>query len=173
MNLFSAASLPVSFCTCLLFVGSCILIIAKILSGFASIPLAETRQTSNFPFQMPKMHLFGFNFRPLFCRFVKVSLRSSMCVCFLSLLTTMSVTYTTKFLPFYSWKTPPVILEKVGPAFRKPPVCAGNSKCPRGWQSLFSLHPPSSARFSGTLRNNRVSSWFASCGDVYQLIDSG
>jgi uncharacterized membrane protein len=50
MNLFNAANLPVSFCTYFLFVGGCILIIAEILSGFASIPLAETKHPNRFPF---------------------------------------------------------------------------------------------------------------------------
>jgi hypothetical protein len=100
MNLFNAASLPINFCTYFLFVGGCILIIAEILWGFASIPLAETNHPNSFPFRMPKMHLSRFRFRPLFHRFVKVSWRSSVCVSFLSLLTAMLLTYVTKFLPF-------------------------------------------------------------------------
>src|ERR1043165_7654568 len=42
MKRLSAASLPVSCCTHLMFVGSCILAIAWNFSGFASIPRAET-----------------------------------------------------------------------------------------------------------------------------------
>jgi hypothetical protein len=40
--------------------------IAAILSGLASIPLAETKHPSNLPFWMPKMHFSGLSIRPLF-----------------------------------------------------------------------------------------------------------
>ena len=64
MNLFSAASLPIRFYTCFLVAGSLMFVIAAIFSGFASMPLVDTRH---------HMHISGFSLRPLFVKFPKVS----------------------------------------------------------------------------------------------------
>ena len=73
MNLFNAASLPVSFCTYFLLASSFMFTIAAIFLGFASMPLADTRQPSSLLFLMPNMHLSGFNLRLTFRRFSNVS----------------------------------------------------------------------------------------------------
>ena len=57
MNLFNAASLPVS-----LDVGGCIRKIASIFDGLASMPFFDTRQPRNFPFAILKMLFFRVEF---------------------------------------------------------------------------------------------------------------
>jgi hypothetical protein len=74
MNLLSAATLPVSFCTSYTETGSCISINALILSGFASMPFVETRHPRTFPLWMPKTHFWRFNLRFAALRFANVSL---------------------------------------------------------------------------------------------------
>jgi hypothetical protein len=53
--------------------------IASIFSGFASMPDLDTIQLNNIPLDTPKIHFSRFYMRPYFLKFVKVSLRSSMC----------------------------------------------------------------------------------------------
>jgi hypothetical protein len=64
MNLFNAASRPVSCCSCFVVFGDCISRTARIFSGLASIPLLETIYPRNFPEDTPKAHFEGFNFIP-------------------------------------------------------------------------------------------------------------
>ena len=72
MNLFNAASLPVS-----LDVGGCIRKIASIFDGLASMPFFDTRQPRNFPFAILKMLFSGLSLRPARLKFTKVSPRSA------------------------------------------------------------------------------------------------
>jgi hypothetical protein len=71
---------------------------ALILSGLASIPFTHTRQPKTLPFCAPKTHLSGFNFSCALCMLAKVSAKSSICITFLVLATTMSSTYVKTFL---------------------------------------------------------------------------
>jgi len=78
MNLFRAAILPVSFCTSLIDSGSSMLQGAAILSGFASMPLVETKHPRIFALCTPKTHFSGLRLRFAFRRLAKVSARSEM-----------------------------------------------------------------------------------------------
>jgi hypothetical protein len=49
INQFNAAILPVSFWTSFLVCGGCILVMALILSGFASMPFVETKHPNTLP----------------------------------------------------------------------------------------------------------------------------
>src|SRR4051812_37556637 len=80
MKRLSAASLPVSYCTPLISVGSCILAIAWTFSGFASIPRAETIYPSSFPAGTTNTHFFGLSLILYLFSAAKVSRRSSSSV---------------------------------------------------------------------------------------------
>jgi hypothetical protein len=69
MNLLSAANLPVSIWTCFWLEGGFMFTTAAIFSGFASIPLTDTRHPNSFPFLIPKMHFSRFSLWPLFSSF--------------------------------------------------------------------------------------------------------
>src|SRR6185312_10293498 len=66
INLFRAAIRPVSFCTSLMDLGSSMFQRAFTLSGFASIPLVDTRHPSTFPFVNSKDALVGVQGQPCF-----------------------------------------------------------------------------------------------------------
>jgi hypothetical protein len=63
MNLLREATLPINFYTSFTEMGPCILIRALILSGFAAMPVVETRHPRSFPLSMPKTHFSGFNLK--------------------------------------------------------------------------------------------------------------
>src|SRR6185436_9293734 len=100
-NLFRAAIRLVSFCTSLMDLGSSMFQRAFTLSGFASMPLVDTRHPSTFPLCTPKMHLLGFKDSPAFLRLAKVSARSATWLLLTELVTTISSTYARTFL--LSW----------------------------------------------------------------------
>jgi hypothetical protein len=92
MNLFKAASLPVNFWTFFMFSGILMFKIAWTLSGFGSIPFADTMQPKIFPFCTPKVYFLEFSFKFPFLRFENVSWRSWIWSCLFLLLITMSST---------------------------------------------------------------------------------
>jgi hypothetical protein len=53
-------------------------VMALILSGFASMPLVETRQPRTFPFVIPNTHFSGLSLSLSLHMFTKVSTRSVM-----------------------------------------------------------------------------------------------
>src|SRR4051812_10575174 len=80
MKWLSAVNLPVSCCTPLISVGSCILAIAWTFSGFASIPREETMYPRSFPAGTPNTHFFGLSLILYLLSAAKVSQRSSSSV---------------------------------------------------------------------------------------------
>jgi hypothetical protein len=92
MNLFSAAMRPINFYTSFLVCGSCIWVIALILSGLASIPLVETKQPNTLSLVTPKMHFSGLSLRFASCILAKVSDKSEMYDSFFLLASMMSLT---------------------------------------------------------------------------------
>jgi hypothetical protein len=76
MNHFNAAILPVRLCTSFLDRGGFMLTIAFILSGFASIPLIETKQPNTLPLPTLNTHFFGLSFICAFRMLAKVSAKS-------------------------------------------------------------------------------------------------
>jgi hypothetical protein len=56
-----------------MFLGTSIFRIAYTLSGFGSIPFADTMHPRILPFWTPKVYFLGFNFKFSFLRFVNVS----------------------------------------------------------------------------------------------------
>jgi hypothetical protein len=56
MKWLKAANDPVNFYMSLMWAGGLIALMALILSGFASMPLCETRNPSNFLGEAPKTH---------------------------------------------------------------------------------------------------------------------
>jgi hypothetical protein len=89
---FKAAILPVSFCTSFQDFEGFMQIIAFILSGFALIPLAETKQSSTLPLLTPNTHFSGLSFNWALHMLVKVSTKFCNKVSFFLLATTMSST---------------------------------------------------------------------------------
>ena len=101
MNLLRATTLPVRDYTSSIIFGANISRIALIFFVFASIPLCDTMELRNFLEETPKAHLDEFSFI-LYCLSVlNVSLRSSRWSSSSLLLTSMSFTYTSTFLPIY------------------------------------------------------------------------
>jgi hypothetical protein len=76
MNLFKAATRTFNFWMSFLVLGSSISLIALILSGLASILLAEMNHPKIFPFVTPNTHFSGFNFKPALLMLMKVSAKS-------------------------------------------------------------------------------------------------
>jgi hypothetical protein len=76
MNLFRAAILPVNFCTSYLDFRGFVQTIAFILSGFASIPLTETKQPSTLPLLTLNTHFSRLSFNCALRMVAKVSARS-------------------------------------------------------------------------------------------------
>jgi hypothetical protein len=72
MNRFNTSILPVSFCTSFLDYGGFMQTIAFILSGFASIPLTETKQPRTLPLLTPNTHFSGLSFNCAFRMVAKV-----------------------------------------------------------------------------------------------------
>jgi len=62
MNRFKAVILPVSCCSCLIVLGGCISRTSFIFSGLAYMPLYDTMNPNNFPYETPEAHLVVFNF---------------------------------------------------------------------------------------------------------------
>lgn len=89
------------------------------LWGFASIPLVDMRQPNNFPFTT-KTHFSGLNFIPAFQKLTKVSCKYEFWSSCLVLLTMISSTYVSTFLPICVLRTLSVILLNVPPAFFSP-----------------------------------------------------
>jgi hypothetical protein len=117
MNQFSAAIQLVSLWTFLLDCRGFMCTMALILSGLASIPFMDTMQPWTLPFCTPKMHFSGFNFNYALCMLAKVTTRSPICVAFLLLATTMSLTYVKIFICIWFFKMALIILQNVGPTF--------------------------------------------------------
>ena len=70
------ATLPVRDCTSLTVFGEDISRITLTFSGFASISFCDTMNPRNFPEEIPKAHLDGFNFMLYYLSVLNVSLRS-------------------------------------------------------------------------------------------------
>jgi hypothetical protein len=71
MKWLRAASDPVNLCTSLSWARGLIASIARILSGFASIPQCDTRNPRSFPAETPKTHFSGLSFVHVACSLSK------------------------------------------------------------------------------------------------------
>jgi hypothetical protein len=69
---------PVSFWMSFMFYGGCIWAMALILSGFALIPFAETKQPRTLPFVAPNIQYSGLSFSLALRIFMKVSAELEM-----------------------------------------------------------------------------------------------
>ena len=74
---------------------------ARILAGFASIPLLETMKPKSFPVGTPKTHFSGLSLMSYAQRLSNVTLKSSTRVSTCLVLTTTSSTYASTVLPIY------------------------------------------------------------------------
>ena len=94
-----AATHPVNFCICLRSFGISSCDRARILAGFASIPLLDTMKPRSFPAGTPKTHFSGLSLMSYVQRLSNVSLKSSTRVSTCLVLTTTSSTYASIVLP--------------------------------------------------------------------------
>ena len=94
-----AATLLVSFCTSLTFLGEVMSSMAFTFFGLASIPCYNTIKPRNFPEETPNKHFVGFNLIRYHLKVLKVSSRLSKWLYTSFLLTSMSSMYTSIFLP--------------------------------------------------------------------------
>ena len=85
-----AASIPVNLCTSFLELGCSTFCIAWIWLGLASIPLWVTMYSMNFPELTPNKQFEAFSFSLYLPRMSKIDRKSSSCITFALLLTTMS-----------------------------------------------------------------------------------
>ena len=109
INLPKAATHPVSFWTSFTEVGDFISRIARILSGFSSIPLSSTRKPRHFPPVTPNTHLSGLSRIWWFRKIMNVSHKSAACSDVCLFLVIISSTYISKFRPIWDWKTKHII----------------------------------------------------------------
>jgi hypothetical protein len=98
-NRLSAATHLASCCTWCNFVGFPIVNIARIFSGFSSIPLHDTRNPSSCPAGTPKEQLVEFNFSLYLSRLSKVFLKSPIRDSSFLVVITSSLMYTWMFHP--------------------------------------------------------------------------
>ena len=119
-NLLSAAMHPVSLCTFLSLVGDFMFSIALIFSGFASIPLPETRKPGSLTDGTPNVHFSGLSMRRYHQRLSKVSHRSSINESLALVLTMMSSMYASTLLPSWLLSAPWTVRWKVFPAVISP-----------------------------------------------------
>ena len=101
MKRLKAATHPVNFCICLRSFGISNCDRARILAGFASIPLPDTMKPSSFPAGTPKTHFSGFSLMSYALRLSNVSLKSSTRVSTCLDLMTTSSTYASTVLPIW------------------------------------------------------------------------
>ena len=101
MNLLKATTLPMRDCISLIIFGEDISRMALTFLGFSSIHFFDTMKLRNFYKETPKAHLDEFNFMLYCLNVLNVSLRSSRWSFSFLLLTSISSTYTSMFLPIY------------------------------------------------------------------------
>ena len=99
INRLKAAMHPASFWTCFKSVGVANCDKARILVGFASIPLLEMMKLSNFPEGTLKTHFSGLRLMSYVRRLSNISLKSSIRVSTCLVFMTMSSTYASTVLP--------------------------------------------------------------------------
>lgn len=102
----SAAIHPVNLWTSLSLVGGFKFSMALIFLGFTLMPRPETRKPSSFLDGTPNVHFFGFSLSRCHWRLLNVSLRSSISVSPVFVLTITSSTYASTFRLSWSPRAP-------------------------------------------------------------------